>query len=141
MERKKQTSQCGECGDVEIDLAEDFFLRHLRELAEGAEARVVDEDVDGDAFALQLIEEKLRRGRCGEIEGDGLDRDAVSLQFGGDLREFIGAAGDQHQVVMVAGEEFGEFVSDAAGGAGDENGHEGILAGSRRPRTHSSGAM
>ena len=74
------------------------------------------------ALALQLVEEKLRCRRGGEVECDGLDRDAVSLQFVGDLREFVGAAGDQHQVVMVAGEEFGQFVSDAAGGAGDEDG-------------------
>ena len=95
-----------------------------------AEAGVVDENVDGDALALQLVEQKLWRRRCGEIEGDGLDRDAVSLQFVGDLRELVGAAGDEHQVVVVAGEKLGEFVSDAAGGAGDESGgHEGILAG------------
>src|SRR5579863_8231175 len=30
---------------------------------------------------------------------------------------------------MIAGEKLGEFVSDAAGGAGDEDGHEDILAG------------
>ena len=62
-------------------------------------------------------------GGCGEIEGDGLDRDAVNLQFGGDLRELVGAARDQHQIVMIAGEEFRQFVSDAAGGAGDEDRH------------------
>ena len=100
----------------------DFFFGHLREFAEGSEAGVVDEDVDGDAFALELVEEKLGRGWLGEIEGDGLDRDALRLQFGGDLREFVGAAGYEDQVVMVAGEELGEFVSDAAGGAGDEDG-------------------
>jgi hypothetical protein len=47
--------------------------------------------------------------------------DALRLQFFGNLRELVGAAGDEHQVVMVAGEEFGEFVSDAAGGTGDED--------------------
>ena len=94
----------------------------MRELAVGAEACVVDEDVDGDAFTLQLVEEKLRSRRSGEIEGDGLYGDAVTLQFSGDLPEFVGAASDQHQVVVVAGEEFREFVSNAAGGAGDENG-------------------
>ncbi len=59
-------------------------------------------------------------GGVGEIESDGLYRDALRLQFVGDLRQFVGAAGNQHQIVMIAGEELGEFVSDAAGGAGDE---------------------
>ena len=44
--RKRRVS-CGERSDVELDLAQDFFLGHLREFAEGAEAGVVDEDVDG----------------------------------------------------------------------------------------------
>jgi hypothetical protein len=34
----------------------------LGELPEGAEASVVDEDVDGDAFALELVEEELGCG-------------------------------------------------------------------------------
>jgi hypothetical protein len=49
----------------------------------------------------------------------------MPLQFCRDLREFVRAARNEHQVVMVAGEELGQFVSDAAGGAGDENsGHD-----------------
>jgi hypothetical protein len=120
--RQEKVRQCGECGDVEVDLAADFLLRHLREFAEGSEAGVVDEDVDGDAFALELVEEELGCGSLGEIEGDGLHCDALRLQFFGHLREVVGAAGYEHQVVVVTGEELGEFVSDAAGGAGDEGG-------------------
>jgi hypothetical protein len=62
------------------------------------------------------------------------------LEFGGDLREFVGAAGHQDEIVMVAGEEFRQFVADAARGSGDEcHGHAFILAGVALLRTHSSG--
>ena len=53
----------------------------------------------------------------------------MGLQFGCDLRQLVGAAGDENQVVMVASEKLGEFVSDAAGGAGDEYGNIGYILG------------
>ena len=90
-----------------MDLAQDFCFRHRGKFAEGAEAGVIDEDVDGSVFALQLVEEKFGRQWRGQIECDGLYGDAVRLQFGRDLSEFVGAAGDEDQIVMVAGEEFG----------------------------------
>ena len=74
-----------------------------------------------DVFALQLVVKKFRSDGQGEIEDDGFHGDAVRLQFGGDLGKFFGAARHQHQVVVVAGEELGEFVSDAAGRAGDQD--------------------
>ena len=74
------------------------------------------------SVALELVEEEFRRVRVAKVERDGFHRDAVRLQFGGDLREFVGAARDEDEIVTIAGEEFGEFVSDAAGCAGDENG-------------------
>ena len=55
--------------------------------------------------------------------------DPLRLQFSGNLRESVGTAGNEHQVVVIAGEELGQFVSDAAGGAGDQDcRHEDILA-------------
>jgi hypothetical protein len=128
--RQEKPGEFGECRDVELNLSEDFFLGHLREISEGSEAGVVDEDINGNALALKLVEKKLRCGRSGEIKRDGLNRDAVSLQLRGDLRELVRAASDKHQVVMIASEELGEFVSEAAGGTGDKHGgHADILAG------------
>src|SRR5208283_904428 len=101
---------------------EDFLFRHRGEFAEGAEAGVVDKGVDGQALALKLVEKKLCCGRRSQIEGDSLDADALRLQLGGNLSELVSAAGDQDEIVMVAGKEFGQFVSDAARGAGDEYG-------------------
>jgi hypothetical protein len=43
------------------------------------------------------------------------------LEFGCELPEFIGAAGDENQVVAFAGEDAGEFQSDAERGAGDQS--------------------
>jgi hypothetical protein len=61
--RQEQAREFSKCANVEVDLAEDFCLGYFREFSVGAEAGVVDEDVDGDAFALQLVEEKPGRGR------------------------------------------------------------------------------
>jgi hypothetical protein len=91
--------------DVEVDLAENFLLGHPGELAKDAEAGVVDENVDGSV--LQMIEQKFWCQWRGQVEGDGFHGYAVELQFGRDLGEFVGAAGDEYEIVMVAGEEFG----------------------------------
>ena len=90
------------------------------------------------AFASQLIEKKFGRWRLCEIERDDLDVNRLRPDFGGDLRKFVGAAGDKDEMVMVAGEDFGEFVSDAAGGAGDESIHEAILSGMMSAYTNPS---
>jgi hypothetical protein len=52
------------------------------------------------------------------------------LEFGGKLPEFVGAAGDENQVVAFAREDAGEFQSDAERGAGDESGFAVGMAGS-----------
>ena len=71
---------------------------------------------------LQLIEKELWGGRLSEIQRIRPDCHSETLQFIRDLRQLISAAGDQNQIVMIAGEELGEFISDAAGGAGDQDG-------------------
>ena len=103
-------------------------MGHLREFSEGAEAGIVDQNVDGNTFGLQLIEENFRGEGSGQIEGHSLDCDSLCSQFGRELCKFISVAGCEYQIVMIAGEELGEFVSDAAGGAGDQDcGHDAIL--------------
>jgi hypothetical protein len=68
-----------------------------------------------------LVEKKLRGRRRGEVKRNGFGRDAeLALELIGKLRELGRAARDQHEVVMVFGKELGQFVSDAAGGTGDE---------------------
>ena len=66
---------------------------------------------------------KLRSRRSREVERDCLGRNAkLALKFLGKLREPVRTAGHENNVVMIFGEELGQFVSDAAGGAGDESG-------------------
>ena len=77
--RQEKPGELGKGGDVEINLAEDFFFGHLGKFAVGSETGIVDEDVDGDAFALELVEEKFRRRRLNEIKRDGLRGDPIDL--------------------------------------------------------------
>jgi hypothetical protein len=46
----------------------------------------------------------------------------LALQFIRDLRQPGSVASDQHEIVMVFGEQFSQFVSDTAGSAGDQRG-------------------
>src|SRR6266702_5077003 len=88
---QEEACELCESGDVEVDLAEDLFFGHLREIAEGAEAGIVDENVDGNVGELDLVEEELRCRWRGQVESNRLYRYAVRLQFCGDLCEFVGA--------------------------------------------------
>ncbi len=134
MAGRKSFVSCGERSDVEIDLTLDIVAGHLGKLTVCAKSGVVDEDVDGDVFALELVEEEFRSVRVGKVKRDGFHRHSVRLKFRRDVREFFGAARDENEIVTIAGEEFGEFVSDAAGCACDEDGgHAGILNGSCSP--------
>src|SRR5580692_1604335 len=108
--------------NVELNLAETFFQGDLRKFAKHAVAGVVHQNVHGNAFALQLVEQKLRRRRSREVKRDGPGRNAkLALKFVSKLREPSCAAGDENNVVLIFGEELGQFVSDAAGRAGDES--------------------
>ena len=99
--------------------------RNVGEFSKLAVAGVVDQNVHRDAFTLQLRKQCLRGGRLSQIERERLDRDSeLALQFIGDLRQPGSVARHQHQVVMVFGEKLGQFVSDAAGSAGDQCGRE-----------------
>jgi len=76
-----------------------------------------------------LVKKKFGCYRLLKIKGEGLDRNSGGLEFGRELSEFVGAAGNEDKVVMIASKEFGKFVSDPARCAGDKNvRHAGILA-------------
>ena len=62
--------------NVELNLTEDFSLRHGREFAKRPEAGIVYQHVDFDFFALQLVEQKLGSRSCGEIQSKGFHSDS-----------------------------------------------------------------
>src|SRR5580692_5186826 len=112
-----------ERSDVELNLAETFFPRDLGKLAQHTIAGVVHQNIHGDALALQLVEEKLRSWHGCEIERDGLGRNPkLALKLLGKLCELGRAPGYENDVVMIFGKKLGQFISDAAGRAGDESG-------------------
>jgi hypothetical protein len=48
---------------MQLNLSQDFLLRHLSKLAVNTVAAVVDQNIYEHAVALKLIEQKLRSGR------------------------------------------------------------------------------
>ena len=68
--RQEKPREGGERRDVELNLAEAFFQRNPGKLSADAVSGVVNQKVNGELFALQLIEEKLWSNRRSEVERD-----------------------------------------------------------------------
>ena len=52
---------------------------------------------------------------------------SCALQFRRNLCQPVAAARNENQVVMIASEEFGEFISDAAGGTCDQDSRHAVI--------------
>jgi hypothetical protein len=121
--RQEMIGHLGQRAHVDIDDAELAFGRKLVEVADGAEAGVVDEDVDSDALGDGALLQLPRRLRIGEIGRPDSHGDAVlCAQRIGQLPHDIGAPRDQDEIVAVGGEQLCQLQSDAGGSAGDEGG-------------------
>ena len=86
----------------------------LQERAGGAEAGVVDQQLDLDAELGDPLRQRRRVG--GEVAGDDV---RVGRKLGGEALQAVGPAGDQHQVVPAGGELAGELLANSRRGAGD----------------------
>ena len=90
----------------------------VEERARGAEAGVVDQQVDLDSELRDLVAQRGGLGR--EVAGD--QRGPSVGSSAGELLQPVGAAGDQDQVVAAGGELAGELFADSRGSAGDQCG-------------------
>ena len=86
----------------------------VQERARGAEARVVDQQVDLDSELRDPVAQ--RGGIGGEVAGDGV---GFGRELGGEPLQPVGATGDQHQVVAAGGELARELFANSRGSAGD----------------------
>ncbi len=100
------------------------------ERAAGAEARVVDQEVDSEAPVGEFGADAAGGVRGGEILDQHVGGDAVGLsETLGEVVQAVGGAGDQHEVVAARGELGGELGPEAGGRAGDQSGGGGAHGG------------
>ena len=91
------------------------------ELAERAEARVVDEPVDREAPVLDLPHEIARRARLDEVARDHVHAHVVALlELARERLQPVSPSGDEHEMTAVASDAAGEGRADAARGPGNE---------------------
>ena len=124
---QEHAGQLGEAGDADLDHRADVGDGQVGELAGGAVARVVDEDLDLLARLLDALEYGARCVGVGEVAGDGQHVDVEPAQLVGLLFQGFLVACDGDQIEVVAGEQQAESLSDAARRAGDQCGlcHDG----------------
>ena len=66
-------------------------------------------------------EYRCRRAESAQIERQRLDVHAVALsQIGGDRIELVGRARDEHEVVLIGGEQLRELEPKPARGSGND---------------------
>ena len=109
--------------DVQPDLLQLALDRQRVEAADGAEAGVVHQPVDGEPAALD-VRRRARRAAPGRVRSRGDRRAratfALALDLARERLQPVGAARDQHDVPAVAREPARERRADAARRAGDE---------------------
>jgi len=88
-----------------------------------AKTGIIDQQIDLEALASHSLEYLFRYGGVGQILDQGdYSGGTEGGEFGRDLSQTGFAAGDQHQLIAVASKPFGQFITDAEGGACDEDG-------------------
>jgi hypothetical protein len=86
-----------------------------------AEARVVNEEVDGTLGVRETRAHGIRRVAVGQVGDEHLHVDAVRCpQIRGETLEPRAVARDDDEVVALAGESLGEGVADPGRRTGDE---------------------
>ena len=119
---REAVHQLRERDDVELDLPRDAIPRQDLEVLVHAAARVVDQHVDREAFALGLREELRRRGRVGEVERDHRDLlpRADTSRLLRERVEVLGPARRDDEVRAARREEPRERGAEAAARARDQ---------------------
>jgi hypothetical protein len=108
-------------GDDVFELGVGGFV----DFGEEAVAGVGDHDVEAGEFFECGGDEAVDVFALGDIAGEGEGLRTEGLALGGDLFEFVEAAGSEDEVVVLLGEGEGGGGADAGGGAGDDDGFGG----------------
>ena len=85
----------------------------LGDPAHRGEARVVDQDVDGDAELDQPGRQDGAGRAVGEVGGEHVGLPAVRGDLVGEGAQLVLAAGDEHEPVAAAGQPAGDLGADA----------------------------
>jgi hypothetical protein len=108
-------------GQVDRDQAPVVLVGHLGKRSGLADARIVDEHVDGSEAALGGVEQRPHAGRFGNVGTDGLGTSASRDDSGHDGRRLRAAGGvvDDHRE-PVGSEARRDRRADALGGTGHD---------------------
>jgi hypothetical protein len=91
--------------------------------AQRAEAGIIHDYINHDAFLRKFIENLLRRLGLREVLRQHLGRDAVlALQFFRQRRQPVSATGHQHEIGFVGREQLGQLQTNAGGRPGNQRG-------------------
>ena len=105
-------------GQVDDGLDVEPHLRYLvgdgrfLDRPDGADARVVHEDVDGQAAVGDFVEKACASTGVGDVAGDHLDADGLA-ELGGEVAQPVLAARDERDAVAAMRQFAGDVGADA----------------------------
>src|SRR5690606_31258556 len=105
--------------EVHVDHSRVVGQRDVPERADGADADVVDPDVDAAEAFQGAGAEGLHLVRIADVGGHRERCSTGRLAFCGDLAEQLAAARGQHHIGAGGGQLHGRAATQAAGSAGD----------------------
>jgi hypothetical protein len=119
--RQKELAEMRQRRHVDLQHGELRLGRDLGEAPVGGVAGVVDQHIDRDARACQLVVDRLRRRRLGKVFCQHGDAHAVLLpELRGQRFEPAFAACHEHKFVSVAGEEPCKLLTNTTRCASDQ---------------------
>ena len=109
---------------VEAHLLLQAFGGVVGDVLPGAEAGIVDQDVNVQTSAVGLVPQSLGCVRLGQVQGDGGDLHTVLLaELLGQSVDLVLPAGHQNEIVPPGRVAAGELLTDPRRRSGDECDH------------------
>jgi hypothetical protein len=126
-ERQKDPGRLRQAEEIHLeDLAQPVGAR-LGKVAGGADAGVVDQDVDAAEILPRGVHDPLPVGGAGDVGGEGLQRAAGRLDLGGQFLEQRRGAGDGQNLGAAGGGKPGEGAADPLRGPRNDHSRPGNL--------------
>jgi len=97
-----------------------IVLFDVQQTLGGADARVVDQNIDGAGLRFRMGDGGFDAVHIGDVQADHARIAPIGLDVGAQLFQFIDSATGQHHRSARLGQSFGELGAQAAGSPGDQ---------------------